>query len=295
MKYRRLWWAAAICAIIGLAMWLSASPPPSGRTLARIQREGAIRIGYAIEPPYVFLKGDGEPTGSAIEVAREVATRIGATRIEWVQTHFGSLITELEAGRFDVIAAGMFITPERARRVSFSEPTLRVRAALLVQTGNPRGLHAFSDVGTASGSPIKIAVLHGSVEESRLRQAGVPEEQLVVVPDASTGKAAVENGLVDGLALSAPTLAFMARREREGRTEVARPFEADNSVGGRFIDYAADVFRRSDSDLLRAWNAHLRAFIGSPEHRRLIGDYGFGDEELPQGKTTAEILASGAP
>lgn len=287
--------AAAACAMAGLAIWLLPLSAPSGRTLDRLQREGIIRIGYAIEPPYAFLNTDGEPTGSEIEVARAVATQLGLSRIEWIQTNFASLIAELEAGRFDVVAAGMFITAERARRVSFSEPTLHVEGALMVRLGNPRRLHTFDDIGTLAEPPVKIAVLGGSVEETQLRKAGIPQERIVVVPDASTGKAAVESGLVDGLALSAPTVRFMARRETASVSEMASPFHAPAAMGGWPIGYTADVFRLADRDLQAAWNRHLQAFIGSPEHLRLIAAFGLGEEDLPKGRTTAEVLASASP
>lgn len=287
--------AAAVCAIAALAIWFLLSSPPSGQTLARIQRDGVIRIGYAIEPPYAFLKADGEPTGSEIEVARAVAARLGLSRIEWIQTNFASLIAELEAGRFDVVAAGMFITAERARRVKFSEPTLHVEGALLVRLGNPRRLHSFDDIGTFSEPPVRIAALGGSVEETQLRKAGIPQERIVVVPDASTGKAALESGLVDGLALSAPTIRFMARRQTAYLSEMASPFHAPATMDGWPIGYTADVFRHADRDLHAAWNSHLQAFVGSAEHRRLIAAFGLGDEDLPKGRTTTEILASDSP
>lgn len=295
MEKRWIWLMLALLAVVGLGLWLLPFAATSSGTLARIRREGVIRIGYAVEPPYVFLDAGGEPTGCEIEVARKLAARLGVPRIEWCQTDFGSLISELEAGRFDVIAAGMFITPERGQRVSFSEPTLHVRAALLVRSGNPHGLHSYEDILKTPRQPIKIAVLHGSVEETMIRQAGVPEWQIVVVPDAVTGKVALENGLVDGLALSAPTIRFMARQENQGLTEMAGPFEPPTGVGGRLVGYTADLFRKADDDLRSAWNRELNAFIGSPEHRRLLAEFGFSDEELPGDKTTAEVLASGAP
>jgi len=99
---------------------------PWDQSLTRLQREGTIRIGYAVEAPYAFLKPGGEVTGESPEVAKVIVGRLGIRHIEWRQSEFGSLISGLEAGRFDVIAAGIFITPERARRISFSEPTFHV-------------------------------------------------------------------------------------------------------------------------------------------------------------------------
>lgn len=286
-------WVLPVLAAFAVAcagLWLlTFSAIPDG-TLARIEREGVIRIGYAVEAPYVFLDARGEPTGVEIEVARKITALLGIPHIEWWQVDFGTLIPGLEAGRFDAVAAGMFITPERAKRVSFSEPTLHVGPALLVRAGNPHDLHAYEDISRKPG--IKVAVLHGAVEETIIRQIGVPDARISVVPDALTGRIAVESGLVDGLALSAPTTRLMARQRELGSTEIAEPFTAPKGGGG-LIGYTAIVFRKADDDLRAAWNRHLRTFIGGPEHRRLIAGFGLSDEELPGTTTTAEILASG--
>lgn len=109
-------------------------------SLDRLRSKGTITIGYAVEAPYAFLTPDGTVTGEAPEIAKVMASRLGIGHIAWRQVEFGSLLAELEAGRIDVIAAGMFITPKRADRASFSLPTFRVREGLLV----PRGIRAGS-------------------------------------------------------------------------------------------------------------------------------------------------------
>ncbi len=283
--------ALAGLALAGLGLWWSTACSPRDRALARIQRAGSIRIGYAVEAPYVFLDSHGKLTGEEVELARVVAARL-SLRIEWLQTEFRSLIPELEAGQFDAVVAGMFITPERARRVSFSEPTFRVRQALLVQAGNPHRLHAYEDV--IEHPRLKLAVMAGAVEEELVRRLGVPADQLIVVPDALTGRVAVESSLAGGLALSSPTVRFMARQRGLGLTEIAEPFEPPGSPGGPLTGFGAVAFRARDDDLQQAWNRELIGFLGSAGHRRLLARFGFGDDELSLGVTTAEILSPGA-
>jgi polar amino acid transport system substrate-binding protein len=50
-------------------------------TLTCVRRTGTLRIGYAVEAPYAFLGTNGEVTGESPEVARRIASRLGATRI----------------------------------------------------------------------------------------------------------------------------------------------------------------------------------------------------------------------
>ncbi|NTV64582.1 MAG: ectoine/hydroxyectoine ABC transporter substrate-binding protein EhuB [Oscillochloris sp.] len=259
------------------------------QSLAERQRDGTIRIGYAIEPPYALLKPGGQVSGVFPEVARQLTSELGIQQVEWIQADFDALIPGLEAGRFDVIAAGMYITRERAQRVAFSEPLLHVQQGLLVRAGNPLELSSYQEA--VSRPEVRLAVIAGAVEEGLLRRIGVPEGQIVVVPDASTGRAAVENGVADGLALSSPTICIMAARDELGQTTVAQPFEQPDPAFAQGNGYAAFAFRMADRQLLAAWNIALRSFVGSPEHLQLMVEFGLSEAESPGSITTAEILS----
>ncbi|WP_449241882.1 transporter substrate-binding domain-containing protein [Desulfovibrio sp.] len=274
----------AVLALAGAALWLGRADP----SLERARVSGVLRVGYAVEAPYAFLSTQGEVTGESPEVARAIASRLGIQRVEWRQAEFGVLIAELLSGRVDMIAAGMFITPERARRVSFSEPTFHVQPALLVPRGNPRGIHSYSQA--LALRPVRVAVLAGAIEETLLKGLGASESQLAAVPDALTGRVAVESGYADGLALSSPTVRWMELRDELGRTETARPFTAPDAYRIAGLGYGAFVFRKEDRTLLAAWNRELKAFIGGPEHQALVARFGFGEAELPGATTTKDIL-----
>jgi polar amino acid transport system substrate-binding protein len=277
--------AAAIILMAALLYWVT----HQDTSLSRLQKEGVIRIGYAVEAPYAFLEPGQEVTGESPEVARQIVARLAISHIEWRQVEFGSLIDELQAERIDVIAAGMFITPERAKIVSFSEPIFHVNQGLLVAKGNPRQLHAYEQIQTQPN--LKIAVLAGSTEEHLLLQLGILKNQLVIVPDALTGRIAVEAGVVDGLALSAPTIQSMVLQGQVGKVEAAQPFEQPRITEQKHLGYGAFAFRKQDIALLKAWNALEKGYIGSPEHLRLIARFGFTQAELPGSTTAQEISA----
>ncbi len=258
------------------------------RSLERVREAGVIRAGYAVEPPYAFPTPDGGVSGEEAEVARWVAARLKIPRIEWKQVKFDRLIPELEHGDIDVIAAGMFITAERAKLVSFSDPVFHVRQGLLVRAGNPRGVHSYRQAAMMPN--FKIAVLSSSVEEMLLRDVGASDAQLVAVPDAPTGSAAVESGLADGLALSSPTVNWLASRAWAGRVEAARPFVQSEQVANERTGYGAFAFRKQDRSLRKAWSYELEKFVGSREHLDLVAPFGFTEEEMPGAITTKEVL-----
>ena len=142
---------------------------PEG-TLERIRRTGVVRVGYAAEVPFAFRAADGRVTGEGPEIARVVLRRLGNPEIEWVQTEFGSLIPDLIAGRFDLIAAGMFITPERARDIAFSSPTYTARAALLVRREDEARLATYDRIRAAPGA--RIALMDKAYEIELAKAAG---------------------------------------------------------------------------------------------------------------------------
>ena len=92
------------------------NPADAETTLERVKRTGEIRIGYANEAPFAYTLPDGRATGESPEIGRVVFDKMGVKKVSPVLTEWGGLIPGLLAGRFDVIAAGMYITPERMQR-----------------------------------------------------------------------------------------------------------------------------------------------------------------------------------
>lgn len=249
------------------ALWLkSANSDDVGS--GRYRRQGYLRVGYAVEAPYAFMEG-GRVTGAGPEEARLVAARLGIPEVRWHVGEFSSLLDMLEADEVDLVAAGMFITPEREKRVRFSAPTAQVLRGLLVRRDAARMPGSYA--GLAGAGTLRVAVLEGAVEAKELLAAGVPESRLLLVPDASTGRAAVMGGEVDALALSLPTVRWLAR-EAESLFP-ATPLEAVplETPDPAMVGYA---FGRENGALVEAWDAALARVIASPEGDELAVRFG---------------------
>jgi polar amino acid transport system substrate-binding protein len=257
-------------------------------SLQRALAEDTVRIGYANEAPFAYLDiVSGKVTGEAPEVARAVLARMGIHHIENVLTEFGSLIPGLQAGRFDIIAAGMYILPERCQQVRFSNPSYRNGEAFVVRRGNPGALYGYDDVLKHPGT--RLGVVTGSVESQYARGVGIPPQQLVYFPD---GPSAVEGLVAERItAYAASSLAardLVARGASLG-IELATPFTDPVLNGQPVRGYGAFGFRQGDGDFVEAFNHGLQDFIGSDAHRRLVMPFGFTPDELP-GKVSAAAL-----
>lgn len=275
----------AIVATIGIAAVYYEN---RDRSLTTVQTTREIRIGYAVEAPYSFLKSENEVVGQSADLAKYIATRLGAEKIVWRQVEFSQLFTELREGRIDVVAAGTFITKERSLLVSFSEPIFHVRPGLLVPRSNPLNLKSYADF--LVNRKIRVAVISGALEHNYLRREGVDESVIVVVPDALTGRVAVESGTADCLALSAPTIHWMAINDQLGKTEEVVIADHTHHDAKDRVGYGGFAFRREDVNLREAWNAELTKFVGTPEYLEMIKVYGFTKAELPGTMTTAEVI-----
>jgi polar amino acid transport system substrate-binding protein len=86
-------------------------------------------------PPQEFYSANGVAEGSDIDTGNRIAALLGL-HPTYVNSVFDTIIAALTSGKCDVIISGMFITPERAKQISFV-PYLTSGQQLLVLKGNP--------------------------------------------------------------------------------------------------------------------------------------------------------------
>jgi polar amino acid transport system substrate-binding protein len=124
-------------------------------TLVRAEKAGALRIAIDTEPPISSIEGT-KAVGIVPEVLKEFVKRVGMNvKIQATATPFSSMVPEVQTGRVDTIAAGMYNTPPRAKVVNFTEPVLYNPETLIVPKGNPKhitGINTSSLHGLTVGS-----------------------------------------------------------------------------------------------------------------------------------------------
>lgn len=263
MGRAQLFYALAVAGAMVFAVMLLTQTDRQN-ALGRLREGGVIRIGYADEAPFAMLGNGGEVTGEAPEIARHVVESLGIGHIEWHRADFTALIPELLAGSIDVIASGLFITPDRELRVLFSRPTMTLRQAALVPVGNPAGIASYRDL--VGRRDIRVAVLADSVEDAAMT-GSLAEDRLLRVPDVLTGRRAVETGLASVLLLSEPSLRWMLTSCESERFEVV--VDHDEEAGR-----PAFAFRPDEPELRDAWDAVLKSYIGSPAHLAMLSSFG---------------------
>lgn len=105
-------------------------------TLQEIKKSGVIKIATeGVYPPYSFHNKKDELVGYDVEIAREVAKRIGV-KVEFVEAPWDALIAGFDAGKADVMFNQVSIIEERKKKYDFSMPYTSVYGAVIVRKDN---------------------------------------------------------------------------------------------------------------------------------------------------------------
>lgn len=98
------------------------SAPASGDLLEEIRDRGEMTFGTeGTWSPWTFHNEDDELTGFDIEVARAIAAELGV-EASFAEGEWDGLLAGLDSGRFDTMANGVSVTPEREEQYDFTEP-----------------------------------------------------------------------------------------------------------------------------------------------------------------------------
>lgn len=244
----------------------------NGETAISTIEEGKLTVGSDIPyPPFEFRDG-GELQGLDIDLMRAVAERIGFSedQVEFVDTDFDTIFSQLAQGRFDAVVAASTITPEREEEVNFSDPYYAAQQSLTVA--------ADSDIATtddlAEGQV--VGVQDGTTgemwAEENLAGQGV---EIRAFPEGPDGYTALEAGQVDGVINDEPT----ALAEVAGRPglSVVQTIET-----GEFYGIAVNP---DNEELLEAINEALAEIIEDGTYDEIYAAYA----DLPPGGNIAQL------
>ncbi|MHC0038192.1 amino acid ABC transporter substrate-binding protein [Pseudoneobacillus sp. C159] len=113
--------------------------------LATIKDEGVLTVGTeGTYPPFTFHDDKGELTGFDVEIAREVAERMGV-EAKFMETAWDAMFAGLDAKRFDMVANQVGIRDDRKEKYDFSQGYISSAAVLIVNENN-NNIKSFEDL-----------------------------------------------------------------------------------------------------------------------------------------------------
>lgn len=235
--------ALAGCAPKATAPAPAAEPQTEAATqtlLDEIKKNGVIRIGtegtYA---PFTFHDEAGKLTGFDVELAEEVAKRLGV-KAEFIETKWDGMFAGLDAKRFDVVANQVTIRPDRIEKYDFSTPYIQARAVLIVNEANT-DINAFQDLkGKKAGQ---------SLTSNLAEMAKANGAEIVQVDGFNQSIDLLSSKRID--ATINDSLSYLDFKKQRPDAPIKVVAEADTS------DQAGFLFNKGNDELVAAVNAVL--------------------------------------
>jgi len=207
-------------------------------TLDRIIRDKKIRVTAEVtSPPFGILGRDGQPDGSEIETARQLARDLGV-EVEFVQVTAPQRIPALLSGRADIAISSLSITHDRAKTVMFASP----HGALSIVIAGPQRTQIRSAADMAGK---RIGLTRATLEEATVPRLAPQGTNIVFFDDIAATIQAMLSGQVDAAGMSA----FAARSvaDRNPRASIENKFTVTTAFYGAAI-------KPGDYDLLQFAN-----------------------------------------
>lgn len=243
-----------------------------GRRLpATIQERGTLVVGSAIAyaPMESFKAGTKVPEGVDIDLCAAIAVKLGeGFRCEFRNAVFDTLISGLNAGRFDVVMSSMTDNAERRQEVDFVDYFL-AGSSILVKKGNPERIASLNDLCGKT-----VALERGTTNEELAQgqnetctQRGRGGLNILSFDTDPEARQEVRIGRAVADIADFPVAAYAARRSGGGD---------DFEVVGEQIDPAPyGIAVDKDATALRdAIQAALRAAVDDGSYDRVLEKWG---------------------
>jgi polar amino acid transport system substrate-binding protein len=198
---------ALALASLALLSACATTPQVTPAVLSDLAPTGKVRIGINFQNQVLTRKdpATGEPGGIAVDLARELARRLGVPLEIVPYTTAGNLAAGVNTGAWDV---GFFaIEQERAREIDFAPGGyLEIETTYLVPAGSP--LRTVDDVDR-KGIRVSVGAKGGpDLALTRL----LKNAELVRAPNSAAATKQFISGKLDALAGLRPTLAVESER-----------------------------------------------------------------------------------
>lgn len=274
--------------VLALAAWLAGVALPaaaqSGEAArlvpAEVKARGTLRVGSQQTFPPVEFREAGKPevVGVSADLLAEVARRLGL-RLEYIQGEYASLISGVEADRFDIASGGISDTEEREQKLDFVN-YMYSGGAMLMLADNPAAATArtIDDFcGKTTATLLGSRVIMGAVEAAseRCTRAGkspIRTEQLPSAPDA---RMQLDLKRVEAYMGDFPALVYMAS-QFPGRYRI---------VGGSYIltPYITSWgFAKNRAALRDAVRTAMQEMARDGTYQKLMDKWGVGGGALPE-------------
>jgi cyclohexadienyl dehydratase len=176
--------------------------------LSRIRSNKVLRVGMTGDYAPFNVEEGGALRGADVELARALAASL-QVEARFVKTSWSTLMQDYEAGRFDLAAGGISVTPARAQQAAFSVPYHRGGKTPIVRCGTQASFDTLPEIDRPT---VRVVVNPGGTNEQFARER-LAAAQLIVHPDNRTIFAEVAAGRADVMVTDDVEVELQIRRD----------------------------------------------------------------------------------
>ncbi|MFW2513501.1 transporter substrate-binding domain-containing protein [Demequina sp. SO4-13] len=215
----------------------------TGSAVSELLDDGILTVGTeGTYRPFSFhTDGAGDLTGYDVEVVTAVAEELDV-EIEFEETQWDAIFAGLEAGRFDVVANQVSITPDREEKYVFSAPYTVSRGVIVVPS-DETDISSFADLDGRTAAQSLTSNWHALAEDSGAN--------IEAVEGWAQSAALVQQGRVD--ATINDKLTFLDYQTTNDASGLKIAAETDEESQSAF------TFRQDSEELAAAFDEALAA------------------------------------
>jgi polar amino acid transport system substrate-binding protein len=234
----------------------AAPPTEAGETTAEAggghdvptKRPGVLLVGAEFPSPPFLNPPRENPTGFEVDIANEIAKRLGNLEVEWVEVPWTSIFAP-GPKRFDMDINETTITEERDRVIDFSDPYFEANQALLVH----KGTDAENATTLDAVGGLQLAAQAQTTGLDYIRNTIKPEQEARVFPTTVAANQALLNRQIDAFVIDVPIAAGLVQENPDALTIVGQFVTNEEwgivfEEGSELVDHVNDALAEIKED-----------------------------------------------
>ena len=251
---------------LGLAALVASAFAQAAELPAEIKQAGSLRL--TVNSTYAPMEyrdpATSELVGLDIDLANELAKRLGGLKIVWSETPFAELIPSLQTKRADFIISGISDRASRRETADFVD-YLTTGPQFFVMAERAATDLCGKKVGTTRSTSFPIEIEKWS--KQNCEAAGKPAIQYVPGENSIDVRNQLKQGRIDAAVQGSETLPYAQSQEAGKYRVVGEPFAKG---------YQGIMFRKDDAGLREVVTEKLTAMIADGAYKAILDKYGLG-------------------
>jgi polar amino acid transport system substrate-binding protein len=247
----------AFAAIATISLTFGLTPASAEDKVVRIGTEGAY-------PPFNFIDQSGKLAGFDVDIGMALCEKM-QVKCELVAQDWDGIIPALTAGKYDVIIASMFITEERKKVVSFTDPYYS--AAMTHVTAKDSDITEFTDAALAG----KAVGAQSSTTQAEYIQKTYPSADIRLYKTQDEANLDMANGRLDVMVGDLLPMLLWTEKTEDGKCckLVGDPI-TDKAFVGEGVGMAV---RQEDNELREKLNKALAGIVADGTYKKINDKY----------------------